>query len=392
MRRLGLRWARIHDCSGITHWPTVEPERGKFVFDDEPAKALAAEGCEALGVLSWHVPAWARDEKEDPQFPFRLDDWARYAEATVRHFQPWIHYWEVWNEAGGGPSPGRYANLLRVSHEAIKRADPQAVVVAPCTFPDARHDSWNQRVMVEKGGLAWTDLFSFHYGGWDPTSLSKMRTLAVSDGKQRPVWNTETNEGWACETFYTRFLPYLTTPYIHWMGKPKSAAELADLSPRLFIGNRAAGVDRVFYYWLYYERGHFAGPRHTSWCGFEFDGTLKPRTVSFAVALSLLDGAKFERALEAGPDHRVYLFRRGDQVIVAFWSETTEPTGPDRAWLTGLPPEVRRYDVMGNPAELRSLDGTLRLPSDPAPQYLVLKAADATRLKVSGRKVRNGAE
>jgi hypothetical protein len=47
---------------------------------------------------------------------------------------------------------------------------------------------------------------------------------------------------------------------------------------------------------------------------------------------------------------------------------------------------------MGNPAELRSLDGTLRLPSDPAPQYLVLKAADATRLKVSGRKVRNGAE
>lgn len=382
MRRLGIRWARVHDCSTITWWPTVERERGRFVFDEEPVKALAAEGCEALGVLSWAVPQWAREDKEDRQFPFKLDDWARYVKATVHHYKPWIRHWEVWNEAGGGPSPDRYADLLRVSHDAIKQADSKAVVVAPSTFPDAHCDGWNQRVMVERGGLGRTDLFSFHYGGWDAARLSKMRTLAVSDGRQRAVWNTETNEGWACDTFYTRFLPYLTTPYIRWMGKPRKAAELADISPRLYISNRAAGVDRIFYYWFYYERSNFAGPRHTSWCGFEFDGTLKPRTVSFAVALSLLDGARFERTLEAGPSYRVYVFRHDDQATIVFWCEKPEQTGKEQVRLTRLPPEVVCFDVMGNRNMLRTTKGVLGLPSDSAPQYVIVRSADAARVKV----------
>ena len=138
MRRLGIRWARFHDCCTATWWTSVEPERGTFVFDDGPVKSLAAEGCQALGVLSWSVPAWASEGEEDSQFPFRLEDWARYVEATVRHYKPWIKHWEVWNEAGGGPSPDRYADLLRVSHEAIKRADPEASVVALVPSPTRR--------------------------------------------------------------------------------------------------------------------------------------------------------------------------------------------------------------------------------------------------------------
>jgi hypothetical protein len=88
--------------------------------------------------------------------------WARFAGAAVERYGPrgsfWeehgpgttdplprlpIHAWQIWNEENffyftRPASPTRYARLLAISHRAIHRADPRAVVVTGGLFGNPR--------------------------------------------------------------------------------------------------------------------------------------------------------------------------------------------------------------------------------------------------------------
>jgi polysaccharide biosynthesis protein PslG len=139
-------------------WASIEPTKGSFKWN--PIDRLVGTGA-ALGIRSvpfaWATPPWvAHKSLADPPIDNASDRraWRHFLEVAVDRYGPggayWsgpyqadhpgakplpIHAWQIWTEPNGKayfkphPSVKRYATLLRVAHDAIKRADPKAKVV-----------------------------------------------------------------------------------------------------------------------------------------------------------------------------------------------------------------------------------------------------------------------
>ncbi len=86
-------------------------------------------------------PAWvarSNSNNEPPVTGFDLGKWSAFLRATVNRYKGSgaIKEWQVWNEpnlrtfwTNGKPNPKEYAKLLKISHQAIKGADPSAKVI-----------------------------------------------------------------------------------------------------------------------------------------------------------------------------------------------------------------------------------------------------------------------
>lgn len=124
-------------------WNIVEPERGKWDFTqvDQVVRELHGAGIEMLPVLM-SIPAWASGVKPaevkgfyDCFPPQRLEDWQEFVRTVVARYRKEIRFWEIWNEENGAdfykpqPDATNYVRLLRSAHDAIKRANPKALVV-----------------------------------------------------------------------------------------------------------------------------------------------------------------------------------------------------------------------------------------------------------------------
>jgi hypothetical protein len=139
-------------------WDDVQPTEGAFKWDvtDATIGALASKGIRVLPVMTGS-PRWAA-----PTFgtaPVDTEEaragWQRFLRAAIARYGPdgryWtspalyraqfpggairpIKVWQIWNEqnirAGAQRvKPGKYARLVRLSHDAIDAADPKAKVL-----------------------------------------------------------------------------------------------------------------------------------------------------------------------------------------------------------------------------------------------------------------------
>ncbi len=146
---MGARWVRLHDFGDFCHWRVVEPEKGRFEWRDAEIDDLRNRGFTIMANLG-HPPLWAgRPHPADQDHgnwtsapPRDIAEWENYVFKTVEHFRDRIRHWEVWNEPCWqgffSGTPEEYAELLKVAHRAIKRADPQAVVIGGCFSSHAR--------------------------------------------------------------------------------------------------------------------------------------------------------------------------------------------------------------------------------------------------------------
>jgi polysaccharide biosynthesis protein PslG len=138
---MGARWIRFD-----VKWDVIQ-YRGPDSFDfsryDALAAAASARGLRILGTLAY-APRWARSEACKDSFPCEPRspaEYARYAEATVRHFRGRIGHWEIWNEPNISgfwrpkPNAASYTALLKAAYPRIKAANPDAVVLAGATSP-----------------------------------------------------------------------------------------------------------------------------------------------------------------------------------------------------------------------------------------------------------------
>lgn len=377
-RAVGCRWLRLHPPNH-TKWRTVEPQKGQWVWRDEPIRKARDAGLELVGSLD-RLPRWASTAPpEAPDYyytgfaawlPRDWADWETYVAQTVRHHKGDIHVWEVWNEPNLEdwlvPRPGQgraqaYAEMLRHTYPVVKREDPQATVIGGVVAGamTRRSQAWQfAQQLIDEGALDTMDVLSFHDyiaqsvdEGGEPiqTWLPRLRERMRVERRAIPIINSE--GGYAT--------PGTAITYRPCASDRVSPGNMARWLVRQYVSQMALGVRRFFFYNFFVD----GSPVIQEWEGFvEGDGQPRPNVAAYATMTWLLDGARFERTWEPQQGVTCHQFRTPERRVVVAWSRTGTT-----ARVT-LPGAEKAFDLMGAPAKLPA---DRRLTVTDAPLYLV---------------------
>ncbi len=363
---MGARWVRLHDFGDFCHWRVVEPEKGRFVWRDAEINDLRRRGFEILANLG-HTPVWAgrphpknQDHGTWTSAPPRdVAEWENYVFKTVEHFRGRIRLWEVWNEpcwstffAG---TPEEYADLLKAAYRAVKRADPQAVVIGGCFSWHAQQ--WTKRVLAQDA-LDFMDALSYHVY-WSPVAtepatpgeptfiareVQHFTDLMRERGKVKPIYMTEGGlrcppfASWLPKEGFSRGAPF---------GSQTGAAlALTGLDAacglvRGMVEMRSAGVVNICYYYTGGAQGAmpwFSTMANGYYVLMDYDGRPKPTMMAYSALEQALDGTT-----PRGARHRngltAHLFAKGAGAVAVVWSERERTLILDGATI---------LDLMGN--------------------------------------------
>jgi len=370
---MGARWLRLHDFGDFCHWRVVEPEKGRFDWRDAEIDELRNRGFTIMANLG-HPPLWAgRPHPADQDHgswtsapPRDIAEWENYVFKTVEHFRDRIRHWEVWNEPCWhtffSGTPEEYAELLKVAHRAIKRADPQAVVIGGCFSSHARE--WTQRVLAQDG-LDFMDALSYHVY-WSPAvteptapgeptfieqEVRHFADLMHERGKPKPIYMTEGGircppfASWLPKEGFSRGAPFGSSAHAQ---RPVPGLDAACGLVRGIVQMLSAGVTNVCYY--YTGGAHGAMPWFSTMANgyyvlMDYDGRPKPTMMAYSALEQQLDGAA-----PAGKRQRngltVYLFAKGSGATAVAWSDQERTLTIERAAVLDLMGNERQPPVL----------------------------------------------
>ena len=132
-------------------WRNIEGNhKGDFEWNepDRIVDAISQSGLKIIARVD-NQPEWASTSIQWPGSgpPDSLTDWTDYLTALATRYRGRIQAYEVWNEPNldrewgdRPPDPAAYATLLRASSQAIKAADPQALVISAGLSPTTEND------------------------------------------------------------------------------------------------------------------------------------------------------------------------------------------------------------------------------------------------------------
>jgi len=176
-------WLDIEPAQGEWHW-----QQADAVVDEVEDRGLAVVA-RIDGAPDWAVrPLDAPDDA-----PIDLDAWAEYCGAVAGRYQGRIAGYQVWNEPNlrvewydHTPDAAGYVKLLRACSEAIRAADPDAIVIsaglAPTggPMPDAMPDVDYLRAMYAAGASPYFDVLGMNAPGYaDPPDVSPEEVAAA---------------------------------------------------------------------------------------------------------------------------------------------------------------------------------------------------------------------
>ena len=214
---LGAGWLRLNMT-----WSEVETKNGSYsnklnMYDQAINKAHAS-GANVL-VTVYQSPSWASGSSNPETPPTNPADYADFLTFVANRYQGKVQAWQVWNEQNysrfwsTGPDAGRYAQLLKAAHGAIKGVDPNLTVV----FGGL---SLNDYAFVEAAYAAMPDLGSYYdvmashpytFPVASPETVTfdgngrvakgsfpgyrEIRSVMLAHGDDKPMWFTEL--GWS---------------------------------------------------------------------------------------------------------------------------------------------------------------------------------------------------
>lgn len=237
----GIRWMRF-----FPEWQTLEPQHGQFNW--EPADKLVANCKEnhirVAGVFCFLAP-WASADGGTRKFPIKdIQYWRDYVSASVTRYRKDIKYWEVYNEFNGSfgdakNKPATYAELVRESYLAAKKADPQSMIGISC----ANFDLGFFDAAIKAGAAGHFDYVCVHpyenlgalvdgnEQGYLSLTASIRKMLADNNQKtDMPLWITEFG-------FQSAVGP-----------DPARDALQADILVKGYVLSLAAGFQKVFWF------------------------------------------------------------------------------------------------------------------------------------------------
>lgn len=220
---LGFEWGK-----SFANWATIEPEPGEYRWVD-PDNIVKAFGDQEVKILMrvHGTPAWARPPDTPlSQPPDDVADFANFMTALATRYKGQVQAYEIWNEpnlnyewGNQPPDPAAYTALLKAAYIAVKKVDPEALVISGGLAttgggsPTAYGDLDFLEGMYKAGAKGYFDAFGSHpytYGlspdETQPDGLSLDRVeeqyqvmIAQGDG-DTPIWITEL--GWVLQTHW----------------------------------------------------------------------------------------------------------------------------------------------------------------------------------------------
>ncbi|RZS87312.1 cellulase (glycosyl hydrolase family 5) [Motilibacter rhizosphaerae] len=249
----GFGSVRLWDTG--TTWNDLEPAQG--VWNWAPLDAAVADaqarGYSPMLVLG-QTPTWASSNPSAPGYgdvagasvpPADLGQWTAYVSAVASRYKGRIAGYEMWNEPNfvGDYWHGteqQLATLTSLAHDAVKAADPKALVISPGFATRTRgQQGWLFRYLdaVDASDLDVVSLHLYPMPQQTPevaaAQLQSVVDALRSRGISKPVWNTEVNYGVTGGTADAVPVP-----------DPMGGAYIV----RTLLADRAAGIDRVFWY------------------------------------------------------------------------------------------------------------------------------------------------
>ncbi|MCL4294451.1 MAG: endo-1,4-beta-xylanase [Anaerolineae bacterium] len=208
-------------------WREVEPTRDQFHWEMTDQFVAGAEyyGLDVVIRLDQH-PAWASQvDLALNAPPDDLQDYYNFVYRVAGRYRGRVKAYIIWNEpnlavewGGQRPDPTAFSELLKKGYQAVKAADPEALVVsaglAPTNSNDATaiDDRLFLAAMYQAGAGAYFDVLGTHaysFGQAPHVSesdskhpafrrLAELRQIMVAHGDAgKPVWITEM--GWTTE-------------------------------------------------------------------------------------------------------------------------------------------------------------------------------------------------
>ncbi len=222
---------RVGAVRFLLSWPAIEAHRGAFSWTapDQLIGGLASHGIQPIPFV-YGSPRWLSPDPARPpiQSAASRAAWAAFLKAAVQRYGPggtyWttayrqqygsdarpvpITAWQIWNEPNlphyyaPKPSPGGYAELLRVSSKAITQQDPGAQIVLAGMPGYGKPDTaWKflGELYGERGFKGAFDVVALHpYArtvGQLGSEVEALRKVMARHGDGRtPLWLTEI--GW----------------------------------------------------------------------------------------------------------------------------------------------------------------------------------------------------
>ena len=207
LRELGAGLVRVY-----FYWSQVEPEPGRWSFDAVDALLDQLGGSEEVWVTVCSSSPWATRQATGflPPSPAKDPEaYRRFVDRLVRHCAGRVRYWQCDNEPSNvgllwAGTAAEYVAQLREFHQAVKTADPDAVVVlggAPYALPASAPDSPDRQFfdVLLRDGRDFFDLFDLHlYGEAErvPADVETARGLMRNFGYEKPLIAGEYNAPW----------------------------------------------------------------------------------------------------------------------------------------------------------------------------------------------------
>jgi len=188
----GIGWRDVESAKGVFDWSRV----------DRIVQWCQEQGLDLLFRVD-HQPAWARSECAGPGEqgpPVNLQDYADFLSALASRYRGKVRAYEIWNEpnlarewCNQPPNAAEYVALLKIAYQAIKAADPEALVITAGLAPTteisarARPDVMFLREMYEAGAKPYFDVLGVHGAGYkappemDPGEVARDPVLTNND-------------------------------------------------------------------------------------------------------------------------------------------------------------------------------------------------------------------
>jgi Glycosyl hydrolase catalytic core len=390
----GLAKAGVRTDRFMFNWGWVQPKSGasfNWTGPDRLIGALASHGVRAVPAF-WGNPEWVLGSSARPPLTRARDveAWRNLLQAATVRYGPggtyWatryhrqygagakplpITSWQIWNEPNlkkffaPRPSPREYAQLVRISHDAIRSRDPTARIVLAG--------------MPGYGDMtAWRFLSSLYSvpriaSDFDAAALHPYaRNLAGYEHEIRRFRAVMDNHGDAATPLWISELAWGSAPPDHFgiNQGPAGQARMLRGSYKMVLSHRAAwNVQRLF--WFHWRDPRDVQPGTCSFCGSAglLNHNRTPKPAYWAFRSFSADKTPPKVSITAGPAQgtavgdRTPTFRfassePGSTFRCRFgvqpYSQCTSPATPKSPLADGAHSfSVRAIDAAGNPSRL----------------------------------------